>query len=450
MTIPPLIHLIFIFLVPLYLYLSKKESLLISWIVLSLFTDIFNSCAYLNITAMKATSLILLPYFLKNIKHLYKTMAGKLILIYFLYLGVMSLIHGHIFPWPDTSGTRTLRDLSQGRTTLHLGSMVLEFIIIFYLANKFKFERYRQAMMKALLFSGIFVISGILLEHIFQFDFYHFFTSDNHGLAYGFIRTHGFSYEPRGASQALAYSIFVFLIYGNIKVYQKWILCTFAVMAMYMTTSSTGILMLFAGLALLLLIHLTIAKQQIRPFLQAIAPFVLALIIGSIVVLFNSQHPKVIEWKENISERDYLVTATNIPEHFEVFDGTAINFFMHHPRHLIFGTGPGLVSIAASPYIIERDKATWTNRIDPLPHMGAVLLIANSGIVGLIPLLLALFLLGKTFFIKYKKNPDKLYHPLLITILILSLYLIQLRYFHPIGLALLISFSLPRRENETS
>ncbi|NDG86303.1 MAG: hypothetical protein EBX52_14840, partial [Proteobacteria bacterium] len=236
-------------------------------------------------------------------------------------------------------------------------------------------------------------------------------------------------YEPRGLAQNLAYALLTlpFVPGGRLK-YLAVPLFLFT--GFGFSFSYTGILVLLSGLGLLVITRFLCKSRgtggSTRSWLAGLiaVPLLLALTLSFL--------PR--SSKDYIAARFNYLSEKGFAEKFEVFDAAAINFFMHHPEHLVLGTGPGLIYLPASEYIVERDKPIWGHRFDALPHMGSVLVISNTGLAGLallaIPFLIAL---GRRL-----RRPDDL---LFLGSALFGLFFVQIRYYSLFGIAALLSKS---------
>ena len=144
--------------------------------------------------------------------------------------------------------------------------------------------------------------------------------------------------------------------------------------------------------------------------------------------------------KYYLRERFNFWGASGIAQKLEVFDAASINFLNNNPAYYFLGTGPGLIYLPASEYILPRDNYIWGNRFEALPHMGLVLLLSNSGFIGL-----ALFVAG--FLVAIKSNKGSQSGLFILGLVLTALYFIQIRYFFVFGFAALIArYNLEKRE----
>lgn len=442
MVFPQYLLLLICILVPLYSLIKGADRLILAWIALTCSIDLFNSQAFMNLTAIKLAGLVLTPYIFKNIKSLTSSKESKLFLSLYLLMAATGIIFGHITPWTDDILLRSGRDIPQWRSILHLGSQVLELNVGLFLALKIQKKSNRDFFIRSILIALIIQGLSMILEFTLSrtdlhFDFYHFFTG---GRAYHVLkRMRGFSYEPRGAAQVCAYGILFTLIYPFNSLKNKLTaISIFTISGFALTFSMTGFLTLFGGLGILtitlILLHFLKIKSIKKHYLKSLTYTLLSisLVLTTLINFF----PKAIEWeawKNNFRKRAFILQSNDVVGRFEVLDAAALNFFKHNPKYLPFGAGPGLVSIPATKYVLPKDKQDFPGPLLALPHMGAVLLISNAGIAGLtIWLLFFIFVFKRYLNIL---NYDKSYLlSFFIYTLFMLLYLLQIRYFYLIGI----------------
>jgi hypothetical protein len=417
-------------LLPAYLiYVKNRNDLAVVWLALIIVLDIFNSQLYMNLSAILIFGSVSIPYLIRHRKELNRNSAIKVFALYFIYLSLLGLYYGFVNPWPDLTGLRSFKDQAQCRAILHLGRTFCEWSAILYLALQIEKDQRTTVslVLKTIFFGAIVLALSALAEKYFQFDFYHFFTGGRELMLSD--RPRGFAYEPRGLAQNLVYAILL-TPFVKLKKWKYALIPFFAFVAIYFTISFTGMAILLGGIGLLAIVYAFTRPRGLKLDLRGFA-FAVAATIGVFALLIILL-PKTST--EHLNTRlDYL-SQSNIAEKLEVFDAASINFLNHQPKHYVFGTGPGLIYLPAGDYIVARDRPIWGNHFEALPHMGLVLLLSNSGIIGLILFCWAIYLGVKS---KHKT------HPLLfaVGVLLVGLYFIQIRYFFVLGMACLLAFT---------
>jgi hypothetical protein len=427
MVFPQVLLLSLCVLVPaLTLYVWKRPAVAVAWVGLITVLDIFNSQAFMNISAVLLFGAAALPYLWIHRRSLLGHPELRWMSGFFVLLAILGVYYGHLDPWPDLTHERGIKDQAGMRSILHFGRTVLEWATALFLLIELEKnpKKTTSIYLKSLFFGSLVLAASALAESWLKVDFYHFFTGGRELLLPG--RPRGFAYEPRGLSQNLAYALLIlpFLPMG------RWKYAAFPVFLFVgfgWTFSYSGILVLISGITLLVLTRIFFGGRQITGSLRTWALGV----TGALFLLALAIRTMPPNSKDYIATRFQYLFEHEFAEKFEVFDAASINFLMHQPKHLAVGTGPGLIYLPASEYILERDKIIWGNRFDALPHLGIVLVISNAGIIGLL-LLLTPFALA---LIRKRPEPDPL---LFLGIVMFGLFFIQIRYYFLFGIAALL------------
>jgi hypothetical protein len=417
---------------PLLALYKKSDKGLVFWITLSIIIDIFNSQHFLNLTAVKVTSIVLLPITILKWKEYINDKTAKELFSYFLLLTLLGLIYGFIFPWQDTTGERSIKDLSQFRSILHLGSFFLEAHLALFLGYLLKSEQNFSFFKKSLLYSFSIMAIGPLIESLTQLDLYHFFTGGR--ALFDPTRLRGFNYEPRGLAQSAAYAIIFAPILNLKKLLIPFVLIMLALI-FYFTMSATGILSLLVGISIALVLF--ILKNKLKSIIKPVIAFILVALVSMTSFYFIAPEETKSRFYYHFIDRIYVIKSNSLVNKLEVFDAASLNYLVQNKKHLAVGTGPGLVYLPASPYIIERDKRIWGDHFSALPHMGIILILANSGIVGVaLWLMINLKWIRRRYSLYKKSNSIHDFEKMYIQVICLGLYLLQIRYFLIFGIAL--------------
>ncbi|OFZ16572.1 MAG: hypothetical protein A2X86_12310 [Bdellovibrionales bacterium GWA2_49_15] len=438
MILPQPLLLAFCLLFPtILLYVRKRHDILVIWLALVCTVDIFNSQQYMNLTALKLFGAIALPYLILNRKQLWNLWAVKVLAIYFLYLCLVGLWFGHIFPWHDPTGFKSGRDIPQWRSIIHLGSFFLEAMAVLYLSLHLRDEKNKKNVAFTIIIGAATSSLAAIVEQFTQYNFYTFFTG--HIMTFVPERVHGFNYEPRGLSQIASYGILVFFcLLGYVKRQTYFLLFLMPLMILAgfcYNISMTGVITLFVGLVIILLARLKFLLTHLFKRTSLITVLILAIVVSG--SLYWISEKRLHSYYVHYDARDYLVRSQTLTEKLEVFDAAAVNFFAQNSKYSIFGAGPGLVSIPSSAYILKRDQGAWPNGITALPHMGAILQFSNGGFLGLAIWLYFFFVIIRENLRKQTLGDIQPYP--LITILCLLLYLLQIRYLFLVGLGMGLS-----------
>lgn len=436
MVFPQPLLIVLVIIIPIFCLFKKRHDILVSWLSITMAIDIFNSQKYMNLTAFKLAGLVLIPYILLHFKTLLKSNAFKILLIFCGYHAILGLYFGHINPWIDPTGLKSGRDVPQWRSIIFLGSMALELSSMLYFAIQFRDQRKIILAIKTFIASSLCSSIAAQIELITQFDFYAFFTAKEK--VYIPNRMKGFNYEPRGFAQTSAYSIILssFLILFQ----RRWIYLIPILAGFYstlvLTFSATGVIILLVGIFIVSLVYV------IKTSSFNLKKVSLGLACSSLILsifYFSLPKNKISFISSHIKDRSYLFESGSLIDKLEVFDGAAVNFLTQNPKYLLFGTGPGLVSIpVGTKYILDKDIKDWSGGLVALPHMGLILLISNVGIVGL-ALWLAIFLVALK---DLREKPRNSLLDVLILFTLSILYLLQVRLIFYFALSLAISFKV--------
>jgi hypothetical protein len=297
---PQPLLILFCLFFPIYCLLKNKHKWLIIWVSLTIIIDIFNSQKYMNLTAFKMCGIAVTPYLFKNLRTLLKVSTIKIIIAYSLYLGILGILFGHIFPWVDPTGQKGGRDISQWRSIIHLGSYTLEMSATIYLALQFQQLRNILYSVKTIITGALISSFAAFIENFTQFDFYNFFTSQ----AKVFIpyRMKGLNYEPRGFAQSQAYGVILSLFFIKKSLLKYFLLISIFLFSMfYLSMSATGNIILAVGIIIPLL-------KLFYDYLRAKKyKTILLILIGHILILsfiaFIIPNSKVSSMKKHYGNR---------------------------------------------------------------------------------------------------------------------------------------------------
>lgn len=436
--------ILFNLIIPFYLIRKNRHEWLIFWIAIICSIDIFNCVKFMNLSSFKLIGIVVLPYSILEFNNFFKTKAVKVYTVNFIYLFILAIIFGYLFPWNDPHEILTWRDYPARRGFIHLGSIVLETSVVFYIAKNLLNKMFHQKLFYGLLVGGFFSAIGILLEKYTHFDFYHFFTEGRDLLLNDRLR--GFNYEPRGASQVAAISLLLLLFEQHLTYGVKLFLNILFLLALFFSVGTSGFLLFALGIIFLTFNIFVFKKYRSLKVNYLSSLTLLSMIIAAVITIqvhFKKDHTVLNYWQENLAKRDYFFTSKSdesksIAEYLEVFDSAAVNFFIHNPKHLIFGLGPGLSGFPTSHYVLPKDEY-WRNQINSLPHMGLIYTLSNGGIVGIILWILFLYQCSKainkfSFFYSYKFQ--------LMFALFIFLYLFQIKLHYLLAISVGVSASL--------
>tara|TARA_R110000868_G_scaffold155691_6_gene382202 strand:- start:74577 stop:75893 length:1317 start_codon:yes stop_codon:yes gene_type:complete len=428
---------------PFVLVLKKKYEILSCWLALICMVDIFNSQAYLNLSALKLTSIALIPFYIRELSSLFKIKQFRIIFYSFCYLLILALYFSFVSPWVDETDFRPKKDLPPIRPILHLASNILEFMAFVYFgklasANK----KLVSIFFKSVIASGLVLSISVLLELIFQFDFYHFFTSGTK-LKFMSGRPRGFSYEPRGLAQSTGFALLITIMYWkDIKTQLKTLITiTCFYLGFILPASATAVISLCWGLALILTIRL-VTRRKIEIKTKQILQFLLCTAV-IVVSTFLLPEKTVNTISSHFKERYTSLSSGSILSRLEDQESSAMNFLIENPAYLITGVGPGMIYIPGVDHrearFAESNPFTKSSPFNVLPHMGLILLLSNGGLIYL-----SLFAYLLTTSWKYLKQKPR---SIELVVLLFGLYLLQVRIPYLFFLSIVMMHSYNRGAN---
>ena len=423
----PLLIFICLALPAYFIYFLKRHLWAVAFVATVTIVDIFNSQTYMNLAAILLFGIVVIPHLWVNRSKLIKNKATWPFAAYFVLLVILGAYHGFLQPWPDVTGLRSVKDQAGMRTVLHLGRTFLEFCVMLYLVLQIERQPKEtlKTYLKTVFFGSIALCVGAVLERVLEFDFYHFFTG---GRAYIMtFRSRSLALEPRDLSQNLAHGILM-LPFTPFGAWKYWMVIPFLIFGFYATFSFSGIVVLAVGVFTLAAYFVLQRREQLRKYKAKIAIGLILMLTGlGVGFNFLPAYPK-----------EYLIThlgflsAPSVTEKLEVYDAAAMNFLNQNPKYYLFGTGPGLIYLPATSYILPRDQEVFHGGFEALPHMGLVLILSNAGLVGLF-----LFLFGVYYAIARKRFVKSDY--VVVSCILIGIYFFQIKNFYLFGLAGLIA-----------
>lgn len=410
-----LILLILYFVIPIVLIKKKLKDYLNIWVVQGIFIDILAVKYFGNISSFKIVGLILLPINLPDIINFMKFNKNGKILAIFLVLMISTYICTGLNLY--YSGNLNFKLILNGFKQLM--TFASEISIGMYIAKEYATNK--TSIIRAVKISAFISVIGIFLEKILNIDFYHYMTNDVRRFLEH--RKRGFAFEPRAASQHMTYIILGIIGLSKNKITKKLLLLTPYLIAYYFSISMTGILLIIIGLSILFVLKIAESGLNLKKLI--IYSFCTTL-ISLCLIKFSPTHIK-----NQIIERNYIFNATNIAERFEPAESTVVNYLMLNKEKILFGIGTGLMGSITKEYTLNKWKGDWPNGVSYQPFMGAILVLANVGLVGLI-LIILFYLVGICE--SWNKKDFFLLKILCVTAI---LYFFQVRYFHVFALAVI-------------
>ncbi len=328
-----------------------------------------------------------------------------IIVVLFLYFNIF-------FPWEvqDTQRALFYQPLLSGMRSVYVMlSDVGTGYLIYLLIKSDPLKNFKYFLSGFIILVTLGAL-GILIENFSGIDLFFQFTQGQFRV--DALRMRGFFYEPRGASLVL--SVLAFFAINVIKSkFLKISLLVLIGLGMTLTYSLLGIVMTA------IITPFFVVRSILRKEFSHLLIFFLYVSLTSLLFYFNQSSER--NFIHQIQERKFLFTGKTevltppparelllleqksqeekvayiesmtpkISSHpwarrFEVFDGAAVNFLLLNPKYLFFGVGPGNSGVATSPYILEKDKPLWKNRIDSPPLMGIINYLIQFGLVTIL------------------------------------------------------------------
>jgi len=461
------LNLFFIVFGVFYLVLFKKYYALSILVGIFLSVDALGSQWVVNFGAIKILGLILIPFCIKKISFSHLNFVTKINFIQFFYLASIGTLYVFLDMWND-EGFKLQHSMKM-RPILNLGSSVLLYTPIFFFTllasrKELSIKRTIRGFIQGFYIGSIFLMLGIVAEILFSLDLYSLLTRGVQML--NEYRPRGLSYEPRGASQTLVCAILL-LLYSEIKAFYKALLYLILILsAFYLTFSFTGFILLLVGVIISLLYKsLLLFKNRIKFEVFCNEFFVIAVtyfVIFSPPAFLAKKVPNdstKMQQAEHIKQRSYVFgnnvsydlsslkqdksVIGRIVRKLEIFDAASLNFMLNNPVFIAFGSGPGMVSIPASNYILERDKKLYkVDKITSIPQMGIFSILGDGGLVYLSLWLVILMHLRKKIFELLTRDHQGFY----LLVCFSSLYLLQARNFWYFHILVLLQMAINEEE----
>ncbi|MBD65271.1 MAG: hypothetical protein CME62_08690 [Halobacteriovoraceae bacterium] len=414
--------------------MAKKNWIICLAILQGVFVDIFSYQYFGNISLLKLVGLTLALKYLIQFKSIKITKIEKIFLTILAFYTLGFLFFNFISPWDDPNFTKKKVLFISFKQILTFAS---ELACIHFLAN-FLLHDGTKRLKKYLLIFVSFNLTGLFLEYFLAFDLFHFFTGGEAMLINNRVR--GFNFEPRAANYYAAMFIITLIIIG------RWtktntLLLVLSLLGFVISTSMTGNIILSLSIVILLFTGVLLKTHYLKPLLI----FSVIATVGFTLFLQTDYSQR---FKRQITGKAYLLKDSNIATKFEGADSAVVNFYLHNPTNILFGLGAGQSPVATSSAMLERDKKIFPNGYTYLPFMGVILLLANGGLVVILAYF-AITFLGLQEIRKLnldKRSKDTLFS---IALIITLAYLLQVRYFHILGFAIMIYAELINRNQNS-
>jgi hypothetical protein len=375
-----------IFAVPIWLMATRNGDRLLLWILAVTCTDVFVIRTGVNLASTSVVGLLLVPYSARVLLASRRVTPVGWATAHLAYLGVLGLAFGFAFPWQDTVG-RPFNLQAPGRTILYLMRETAGLSIAVFVAQQVARAGRPDRLLAGILVVSIFTSAAAIAEYLTGISYYRMFTEGVVSPTYWNLRVRGLNFEPRGLGIVGAHAIVI----GVLCVAYHWrarlaipALGT-AAGAMFLSASTSGLIATAGGLGAVWMSH-----RRVRQYLFRIA--VVGVIVGGAIAAANLGRVSALQ--HLLTERvgstvRFGVASTwfqQIVYRMEVFDASAALFFASNPWYVIFGTGPGLVSLPATPFMpLSPYYVDYVSTgLNSPPSMGWLLELSNGGVIALV------------------------------------------------------------------
>jgi hypothetical protein len=374
--------------VPIILLWTKRERWLLGWVCVTFFLQIFDTVIITNLPAGRIVGLLYLPVALKQLKEWSRLKPVKAWAINYIYLLVLAVFFGLIWPWPDITLARPFTLTAPGRGLIYSVRLLSDLSLTIFIANQIRRPGSLLYLGRAMVLGSTMTAVVGLCYFVSKIDLYYLITGlGEQGLK--IERARGLSIEPRALGLACAYGIMILLL-GRKRLFKPWIALVFLNLAGLMITYSASSLALLVSGVISAGLFFTNRERGTVILTLALAGL---LVFGASLYMPN-QFQSAIETIRLRLDPDYKLSdmppgdfGQEVAYRLDVFDACALLFLLDEPLYALIGAGPGMVSLPASYYVPPGLYSFIWNPsigINSPPSHGLLLELTNSGLPGLI------------------------------------------------------------------
>lgn len=374
--------------VPLALFQLKRYKLLLGWVCITLFVQLFDTTILTNLPAPRIVGLMYLPTALKSFREWWGLKPVKAWVINYLYLLILGIIFGFLWPWPDTTMMRPYTLTAPGRTIVYSFRLISDLSLTLFIATQLRTAGNLYWIGRALVAGATLSALAGLLTLFTGFDLVYAIT-DFEDQFLTAERAHGLSAEPRGLGLACAYGLMILLI-GQKRLFRLWpVLLLINLAGLLSTVSTSALALLLTGIVTGWLFF----SNRTRGAILGLILLAVILLFGASVFMpmqFDSAVQTIgarIDPSQKLSGIPPGTFGQEVAYRLDVFDASAMLFLLEEPFYALLGTGPGLVSLPASLHVPQGlYSAIWTPEVgvNSLPFHGILLEISNGGLLGVL------------------------------------------------------------------
>jgi hypothetical protein len=329
----------------------------------------------------------------------------------FIYLTILALIFGILFPWQSTGiNDRLWTQLSSGRAIIQTFKNLFDLIFICYIFYIFKHKLYNLEIVNKLISLSVVIV--IILSFIDYFIFNSKIKTAIIGYDLNTSRYTAFCGEPRFFGRSLTYTLGILITvrsYYNIKSKLSLVAIILAQIGLLFTLSASSIIIEILFISIFLFFY-NKKKLLLYTTILIFTTFLFFTILTSNNNIQTDITLKKIELVLNITDGTISndesgnINEPTLFQKLEVFDRSAANFLYFNNVYFFIGVGPNLISLPASDYIDEDSKKIYGDKIDSVPHTGLINLISSGGLISLLFLILFFINTNKKNIYKSKYN----------------------------------------------
>jgi len=372
--------------VPIWLMARRDGDRLLLWIILVTCTDVFFLRSGVNIASTSIVGLLLVPHSARVLLASRRLPLVGWAAAHLALLVVLGLAFGFAFPWTDTIG-RPFNLQAPGRTILYLMRETAALSIAVFVGQQVAKAGRPDRVLAGILVVSIVTSAAAIAEYVTGVSYYLMFTEGVRAPTFWNFRVRGLNFEPRGLGLVAAHAIVI----GVLCITYHWrarlaipALGT-AGGAMFLSASTSGLIATAAGLGAIWLSH-----RRVRRYLVRFA--IAVLIVGAAIAAANWDRASALQHllTERVGSTVRFGVASSwfheIVYRMEIFDTAAALFFAANPWYGIVGTGPGLVSLPATPFMpVSPYTIGYVDTgLNSPPTMGWLLELSNGGVIALV------------------------------------------------------------------
>lgn len=383
-----LILLVIAVAVPVLLLFHKRERLLLGWIGVTMFVQVFDTTIITNLPTGRIVGLLFLPQALLQLRDWWELKPVRAWLANYGYLLLLGVAFGLIWPWPDITLMRPFTLTAPGRLVVYSTRLLSDLSLAIFVARQLRQSGALLYLARALVLGSTLTAAFGLVYFVFKVDVYALITGLGEQLL-SIDRARGLSLEPRTLGLACAYGIMVLLL-GRQRLIWFWpLLVIVNLLGLLVTYSASSLALLVAGV---ITCSLFFSNRE--------RGLVIGVVFLSLVVIMWAYLYEPVRFNYALTtlqlrlDPNYKLTdippgnlGQEIAYRLDVFDACALLFLLDQPRYALLGTGPGLVCLPASYYVPPGLYSyIWTPEtgINSLPFHGLLLEITNGGLLSLL------------------------------------------------------------------